>query len=66
MNTKEPQQPDPRGRLDVLAQGLLKRVVEQSNNPVATAMYEQYGEEVNAQIEKLLAPRDRRGRIKRR
>lgn len=60
------QQPqDTRGRLDVLATSILGRIVEKSGNPVVQEMYRAYGDEVNGLIEKHLAPRDARGRIKR-
>lgn len=59
------QPPDIRGRLDVLAIGLIGRIVEKSGNPVIQEMHRAYGEEVNGLVEKYLAPRDSRGRIKR-
>ena len=57
------QEPDPRGRLDVLASKMIERLAEK--NPVAKVMHEAYGDEINGLLEHYLAPRDRRGRIKR-
>lgn len=62
---KQQTPPDVRGRLDVLAIGMVERIVEKSNNPVLQEMHRAYGDEVNGLLERFLAPRDARGRIKR-
>lgn len=56
--------PDTRGRLDVLAKGVISRVVEKSGNPVAQEMLRTYSADVENVIEHFFAPRDKRGRIK--
>lgn len=56
---------DTRGRLDVLAIGIIDRAVWNSGNPVVQEIHRAYGDEVKGLIEKYLAPRDSRGRIKR-
>lgn len=51
------------GRLDVLVQGLVERLVTSSGNPVAQAMYPAYKEGIDGLIEEYLAPRTKTGRI---
>lgn len=56
-------QPPAQGRLDVLAIRVIERAFSMWGNPVATALYQEYRQELDGVIEKQLAPRDSRGRI---
>jgi hypothetical protein len=49
-------QPDPTGRLDLLAMKLLDRFVENSTNPVVKSMYGPYRGLVENQVTKFLGP----------